>query len=46
MTLIKYEVETVGRRRKSSFVKHVSKMKLFHDQNELYVDLDDADAAG
>lgn len=41
-----YEVETQGKRRKTSFITHVSKIKPFRDRNELYVDPGDEDGEG
>ncbi|XP_055351568.1 uncharacterized protein LOC129597891 isoform X2 [Paramacrobiotus metropolitanus] len=44
---VNYEVETCGiRKRRNVFVTHVSKMKLFKDRNEMFVDSEDEDGEG
>lgn len=46
VTNVNYVVETRGKRRRASFVTHVSKMKPFRDRNEMFVDTDDEEDEG
>lgn len=46
VTAVSYETENMGRRRGSSFVAHLTKVKLFHDRNELCVDSDEEEDKG
>lgn len=40
---VDYEIQSFGKKRKDVFIIYVSKMKLFRDRNELYVDSEGED---